>query len=327
MNEETLILLIQPYTELYDMSDPKYSNQQRKDQCWEDIAKAMKETPEDCKLAWRRLRDSFRKAKKIRQSKSGAAASKKRPWRFEQQMAFLAPYMSERESRSNISEALSTPESQPSSIDEEPSNISDGDENDNDSSSMNNHNINASNTASCSSVTTESALFRKTAVKKDTVAISPPSDVAGVLLKYLQDKPKKTNEEAAGPINKFFSAMAETVKTFPKHFQVEVKSKVFQLVNDYEMRIVANTTNQAPHPLMPQFREQHYSTDNNHGHEQILGLPVSSTEIRRDYYSNHNTHDPSQILDYPPRNLQVVTGDSNMTDSLPSSSNFTFHNL
>lgn len=38
MNEENLILLVQKYPELWDMSNQLYHNQERKDNLWEEIA-------------------------------------------------------------------------------------------------------------------------------------------------------------------------------------------------------------------------------------------------------------------------------------------------
>ena len=46
---------------------------------------------------------SFRRTlKKRRQTKSGQAASKIKKWKFEDKMAFLLPFMQERETLSNL---------------------------------------------------------------------------------------------------------------------------------------------------------------------------------------------------------------------------------
>jgi hypothetical protein len=41
MDEEKLIYLVSTNADLYDVSSPHYSNQERKQYIWKDIAKAM----------------------------------------------------------------------------------------------------------------------------------------------------------------------------------------------------------------------------------------------------------------------------------------------
>jgi hypothetical protein len=41
MDEEKLIYLVSTHADLYDVSSPHYSNQERKQYIWKDIAKAM----------------------------------------------------------------------------------------------------------------------------------------------------------------------------------------------------------------------------------------------------------------------------------------------
>lgn len=58
-----------------------------------------------------------------------------------------------------------------------------------------------------------------------------------------RDKPNKPLHE----INAFFEGIAETVKTFPKKVQVQLKRDVFNMVNDAEASLLnndnANSTN------------------------------------------------------------------------------------
>lgn len=44
MNEELLINLVQGYKELYDLQDPHYDDQQRRDNIWKEIGDIMKES-------------------------------------------------------------------------------------------------------------------------------------------------------------------------------------------------------------------------------------------------------------------------------------------
>ncbi|CAG5037675.1 unnamed protein product [Parnassius apollo] len=47
MNEELLISLVQSYSELYNQEDPRYHDDQRRMNIWEEISKIMNETLEE----------------------------------------------------------------------------------------------------------------------------------------------------------------------------------------------------------------------------------------------------------------------------------------
>ncbi|CAB3229523.1 unnamed protein product [Arctia plantaginis] len=93
MNEELLISLVQKYRELYDLGDPRYHDEQRRMNIWQEIAKILNETPANCKERWKRIRDDYRRAKKQRLTKSGQAATNIKPIRFEKEQLSLSLYM------------------------------------------------------------------------------------------------------------------------------------------------------------------------------------------------------------------------------------------
>lgn len=49
---------------------------------------------------------------------------------------------------------------------------------------------------------------------------------------------KNTEDKAVHELNAFFEGIAETVKTFPKKIQVQLKRDIFNLVNDTEASLV-----------------------------------------------------------------------------------------
>lgn len=64
---------------------------------------------------------------------------------------------------------------------------------------------------------------------------------AAVLQDYLAEKSSRRKctaepQLSSDPINKFFDCMAETLKTFPRQLQIEVKSKIFGIVSDAETK-------------------------------------------------------------------------------------------
>ncbi|CAB3222386.1 unnamed protein product [Arctia plantaginis] len=93
MNEELLISLVQKYRELYDLGDPRYHDEQRRMNIWQEIAQILNETPANCKERWKRIRDNYRRAKKLRVTKSGQAATNIEPIRFEKELSFLSPFI------------------------------------------------------------------------------------------------------------------------------------------------------------------------------------------------------------------------------------------
>ncbi|XP_016952246.1 uncharacterized protein LOC108026062 [Drosophila biarmipes] len=105
MDEEKLILLVQQYSFLYDVSESKYNNTIARENAWEDIGHMLDCSAKECKTRWKNLRDSYQKAIKTRRTKSGKAAMKRKPWRFEKEMSFMANFLeSGRGLKSNIKE-------------------------------------------------------------------------------------------------------------------------------------------------------------------------------------------------------------------------------
>ncbi|KAG8333075.1 hypothetical protein J6590_009536 [Homalodisca vitripennis] len=75
---------------------------------------------DNCKSRWKSLRECYRKALLKRETKSGQAAKKLKPWRLKQQMDFVKQYVNvQREQESNISESI--PELENSQVTKTPS--------------------------------------------------------------------------------------------------------------------------------------------------------------------------------------------------------------
>ncbi|CAG9765936.1 unnamed protein product [Ceutorhynchus assimilis] len=162
-----------------------------------------------CKHRWKKLRDNFRKAVKARKTKSRDAARKIRPWKLEQQMAFLLPHMTERPKTSNIQ------------VIEEETDNSTEEESFNTSS--------APPTPSTSSTTTATS---RTKIQKSRQV--PQANVADVLQNYLISKDTSQKKEENNSIRSFFISMSEATENLPAHLQLEVKSKLFTAVHEAE---------------------------------------------------------------------------------------------
>ncbi|XP_050519262.1 uncharacterized protein LOC126893284 [Diabrotica virgifera virgifera] len=106
MNEQ-LIELVRSQTILYDTNDPNYLKAKLKDELWNDIGKKLNlKSGNEAKTLWLKLRnchrDALRRQKKC--LKSGAAAVVIKKWKFQKQMNFLIPYMSNRSREGNLQE-------------------------------------------------------------------------------------------------------------------------------------------------------------------------------------------------------------------------------
>lgn len=71
---------------------------------------------------------------------------------------------------------------------------------------------------------------------------TPPA-VSQVLQEYLGERKRLKTEKNTDHLKKFFESMEETVRTFPPSLQIEVKSKVFKLVSEYEYKNLTITEN------------------------------------------------------------------------------------
>ncbi|CAG9862582.1 unnamed protein product [Phyllotreta striolata] len=109
---EKLIEEVKKYPMLYDPSDGKYRNTEYKEKVWRTIATTLcaKGGAKECKKKWSSVRDQLRRTINRRKNKSGQSASKIRKYIHEDILQFLVPFLSERESLSNVSEELTLSE-------------------------------------------------------------------------------------------------------------------------------------------------------------------------------------------------------------------------
>ncbi|XP_049955062.1 uncharacterized protein LOC126471038 [Schistocerca serialis cubense] len=76
-----------------------------KNRIWSDIAKDLNlKDGEETKNSWLKLRGSYRDARRrqVKYMKSGAAAENIKPWRYQNQMSFLEPFMTAGPRGSNL---------------------------------------------------------------------------------------------------------------------------------------------------------------------------------------------------------------------------------
>ncbi|XP_066988678.1 uncharacterized protein [Macrobrachium rosenbergii] len=100
---EKLIEEVKKHPCLYDLRLEEYRDQQIKDIAWEEIARKLNRDCKTIRQEWKKLRDCFRQATTRRKS-SALSLKLWKPWRYEKQMEFVAPYMSSRVATTNVTD-------------------------------------------------------------------------------------------------------------------------------------------------------------------------------------------------------------------------------
>ncbi|KAF5299249.1 hypothetical protein FQA39_LY02422 [Lamprigera yunnana] len=91
--DEKLIQLVRDHEELYDGRHKLYFDNAIKNKKWMEIADKLNNPVVKCKQRWKSLRSQHRKICRLRQTNMDKKLKK---WRYEEEMAFLIPYMKEK---------------------------------------------------------------------------------------------------------------------------------------------------------------------------------------------------------------------------------------
>ncbi|GBP70823.1 Transcription factor Adf-1 [Eumeta japonica] len=108
---DDLIELVRQRKVIYDSKCKDYKDHFMRNAAWEEIAEILEQPVNKCKDDWAKLRNAFASAlKRRRNKKSGQAAAALVPWKYEESLSFLLPYMECRSTKTNVT---TTPESPP----------------------------------------------------------------------------------------------------------------------------------------------------------------------------------------------------------------------
>lgn len=169
--------------------------------------------------------------------------------KFDQELTFLVPYLFDEESRhSNIPKLSSQTSAIPGSEGYESEHA------EKDYSQSVSRDASPPPVGSTSS-STRSATSTPCTERKKRKSGGQPASTAAVLEDYLKErKSQSLNNSTKGEdaLTRFFLSMAETVKGFPLRDQVDIKSKLFQMVNAVELRMLPCESNESePRSLLP----------------------------------------------------------------------------
>lgn len=93
---EDLIEIVRSYPILYDTSHELYMRPKTKDDLWSNIGRGLNTNGKIVKEYWRKLRECHREALRRQMKKGEQDAIITKPWIYQQQMAFLLPFMKNR---------------------------------------------------------------------------------------------------------------------------------------------------------------------------------------------------------------------------------------
>ncbi|XP_039281497.1 uncharacterized protein LOC120350778 [Nilaparvata lugens] len=113
---EVIILEVEKYPILYSKGDENYKSRNARIDAWKKVVAGVvgeekllefdedkvNEIGRDIQKKWKALRDAYLRSLRTQIVKSGSGASKRRPYPYQQQMAFLRPVMENRQTSGNM---------------------------------------------------------------------------------------------------------------------------------------------------------------------------------------------------------------------------------
>ncbi|XP_072389896.1 uncharacterized protein [Diabrotica undecimpunctata] len=235
-----LIECVKKFPVLYDQAEEEYRNADYKEHIWKKIAKELnvEGQTEECKKKWNGIRDSLRRARQKRRTKSGQMATSTGRYRFEAHLNFLVPHLAQRKSLKKV----------PDKEDENDAII----QHINDSHQMNS--IQESQQLPENIIGDEyeemsmplSAKRRRkfpTEMKSQESAKSQP-------MAYLLDEKEAEKSQAQNQTDEqhhvdiFLAGIALSLKSLDPIRLLQVKGKIFNLVQEYELQQLRENSNQ-----------------------------------------------------------------------------------
>ena len=193
-----------------------------------------------CKKRWQSLRDAYRRAINKRKEKSAEGAKNIKPWKYENEMAFVTRFLLEK--RKNYVEIIS---------DEDSDNADDSQAENNTSEKPDTNNEDEETAASVSDSSSTSSLdevpqkepqkepeINKT-TKRNPVKRKLVQSASAVLMAKLLEEQNKEPPRGHDELDRFFLSISDTVKKFSPYVQAVLKNRIFSLVSEMELQQLA----------------------------------------------------------------------------------------
>lgn len=198
-----------------------------------------------CKTRWNNIRDNYRKS--IKKTTSGQAAKKVKKYKFDDQLQFLKPHLQERDTLGNIEDVVGNEDNVEIFNDDVDENEN---ENDNENAAVQiDESINDIEGEQLQNVdqTRSSKPVQKLIQKRST--IKTPDSASTTLMKYIMQKKENnmSNVTQNNPVDAFLAGLSPTLKTFTPYYLNLVKSKIFSIVQEYEMKMILDEEQKKNH--------------------------------------------------------------------------------
>ncbi|KAL4712672.1 hypothetical protein ACJJTC_007969 [Scirpophaga incertulas] len=223
MEDEHLIELVMQHEVIYNNTCGKYRDASARIAAWDKIAKMHGKSAEECKDIWNKLRNCFINAMKRRKKKYKKVGVIMDPWRYEEKMSFLKPflrYTNEKlnDSKNDSSEIIDN--SSEESLDDK-------------RHAKFNHQSSLDSVPSCSN-TPNTSLKRK---------LSTSSNDWCDMVEMMRSFQQNTNViQEMDDMDSFFLSMSKSVKKLPKIDQITIKTNLLKAVSDAELKQHTSTT-------------------------------------------------------------------------------------
>uniref|UniRef100_A0A8C5EDZ9 Uncharacterized LOC114478459 n=1 Tax=Gouania willdenowi TaxID=441366 RepID=A0A8C5EDZ9_GOUWI len=113
--EEKLIVAVCDHPELYNTASYWYRDRTKKDLAWRRIGEAVGLAEDLCRKRWNGLRETYLKEqRKCLEKRSGSAAGPSKRWKYSAVMSFLDPFISPRDTSSNMVQGVEEDRKRPS---------------------------------------------------------------------------------------------------------------------------------------------------------------------------------------------------------------------
>lgn len=191
-----------------------------------------------CKQKWQCLRDSYRRALNKKKGKSGQAAKNIKLWKYESEMAFVAPYFVERKAHNSVEirsdDELSDNTDENHALEKHNTDI------ENDDIPVNVTDANSTRLSDDDRYNESQQIYTKKPKAIKRKAVQPESSASAILMaKLIDDQNKPEPSRGHDELDRFFLNISDTVKKFPPYVQALAKNKIFSLVSEMELQQLA----------------------------------------------------------------------------------------
>jgi len=171
------------------------------------------------------------------------AAKKVKKYKFDDQLKFLKPHLQKRDTLGNIEDVVGNEDN----VDIFNDNV---DENENENAAVQiNENMDDIDGEQLQNVeqTRSSKPVRKSIQKRSIIKTSDSASTT--LMKYIMQKKENnmSNVTQNNPVDAFLAGLSPTLKTFTPYYLNLVKSKIFSIVQEYEMKMILDEKQEKNH--------------------------------------------------------------------------------